>query len=130
VAEGGHRAVAGNESRVVAHGPQARPDRSDQLLLIAALEVPAPHGAFEQDVADQRELRGGVVEDHVARRMAGTMSDVEGQFADGRLIAIIEPAGGLEGASGDPVLCAVAFKPLDPETVILMRSFDLDAELF
>src|SRR5205085_6198071 len=47
VAEGPYRPVARNERGVVAHRPYPRGDRVDQLLLIAAQEIPAPDRALE-----------------------------------------------------------------------------------
>src|SRR4051794_18138693 len=40
MAEVRHRTVAGNEGRFIAHRPQLLGDRLDQLLLIAAFEIP------------------------------------------------------------------------------------------
>ena len=81
--EGRHRAVAGHERSVVAHRPQALGDRSDQLLLVAAGEVPAADRALEQHVADRREVRLRVMEYDMAGRVAGAVGDVEGQLAEG-----------------------------------------------
>ena len=52
MAEGRHWAVPWNERGVVAHRPQLRRDRADELLLIAAGEIPVADGTHEQDVAD------------------------------------------------------------------------------
>src|SRR4051794_23620574 len=99
--------MAGYEGGLVAHRPQPRRDRVDQLLLVAALEIPAAHGAFEQHVADQRELRLRMMEYDVAGRVAGAVTDVEGQIADGDLVAVHEPAVRLERSASDSVLRAV-----------------------
>src|SRR6185503_11438172 len=48
VAEGRHRAVAGDEGRLVAHRPQPLGDGGDQLLLVAVRKVPPPDRALEQ----------------------------------------------------------------------------------
>ena len=89
VAEGRHRPVSRHKGGVVAHRPQTRGDRADQLLLIAAREIPAADRALEQDVADQRELGWRMVEDDMAGGVAGTVANVEGEVADGRLVAVV-----------------------------------------
>ena len=96
LAEGAHRAVAGDEGGVVAQRPEPPGDRVDQVLMVAHREIGAADRALEQDVADDRELRGGMVEDDMAGRVAGAMIDVEGQLADRHLIAIDQPAVGFE----------------------------------
>ena len=53
-AECRHLAVAGDEMHVVAERPQARGDRIDELLMIAARQIAAPDGTCEQDVTDER----------------------------------------------------------------------------
>src|SRR6185369_11394942 len=108
MAEGRHRAVPGHEGGIVAHRPELLGDRAEELLLVAALEIPAADRTLEQDIADQRELRLRMMEDDVAGRVAGTMADVEGQLADHHLIAIGEPARRLERLADDPV-----FRSLD-----------------
>src|ERR1700712_63893 len=64
----------------------------------------------------------------MAGGVAGAMIDVEGQVADGDLIAILQPAVGFEDAAGDAILAAIVLKPRNPEAVGLMRSLDLDTE--
>src|SRR4051794_558559 len=91
-------------------------------------EIPAADRAAEQDVADQCQHRFGVVEYNMARRVPGAMTNVEGQFADRDLVAVVEPARWLERATGDTVLGAVLGKAVNPVTIGLVRPFDLHAE--
>ena len=88
--------MARHERGLVAHRPQARRDRVDQLLLVAVGEVPAADRAAEQHVADQRQLRFRVMEDDVPGRVAGAVADVEHELADRRLVAVGQPARRLE----------------------------------
>ena len=69
--EGRHRAMARDEVRVAAHRPESLRDGIEQLLGIAAGEIGAADRTLEQHVADQRQLRFGVVEDDVAGGVPG-----------------------------------------------------------
>ena len=60
--------------------PEPPGDRVDQILVVAHREVGAADRALEQHVADDGELRGGMVEDDMAGRVAGAVIDVEGQL--------------------------------------------------
>ena len=60
--------------------------------MIAALEVGAADRALEQNVADQRQLRRRMMEDDMARRVAGAVADGEFQLADGHRVAVGQPA--------------------------------------
>ena len=88
--------MAGDECRLVAHWPQALGDRMDQLLLVPVREIPAADRAAEQHVADQRDARFRLVEDDVPGGVARAVPDVEGDIANGCLVAIGEPARRLE----------------------------------
>src|SRR6185369_4177954 len=102
--------------------------RLDQLLLIALRKVPAADRALEQDVADDGEIGLRMVEDDMARRVAGAVADVQRQLADGHLVSVDKPAGGRERPTGDAVILAVLVQPSDPEDVVLVRAFDLDVQ--
>src|SRR4051812_41609782 len=69
-----------------------------------------------------------MMEDDVARRVAGAVAHVEGEVADVRGVAIVQPSRRLEGPTGDAVLHPVLFEPFDPEAVLLMRTLDWHAE--
>ncbi len=65
----------------------------------------------------------------MARRVAGTVADVEGEVADGDRVAILQPAIRLERLAGYAVAHPVILQPGDPEAVLLLRAFDRNAEL-
>src|SRR3546814_4082073 len=85
--------------------------------MIAHREVGAADGTLEQHVADDGELAGGVVEDDMARRVAGAMIDVEREVADRHLVAVLQPAVGFEAFAVDAISRAVLAQPVDPEAV-------------
>src|SRR5882757_5279809 len=68
------------------------------------------------------------MENHMARRMAGGVIDIERQVADRDGVAIDQPAVGLERHTGDAVMAPVLVESRDPETVVLMRPLDRHAE--
>src|SRR6516165_8458774 len=92
------RAMAANETDVVAKRQQLFLDRPDQGRVAAARQVGAPDRTVEQDVADMGEAQLLAEIDHAARRMTGAMQDVEGKLPDPDLIALVEEAVGLEVA--------------------------------
>src|SRR3981081_2500652 len=101
-ADAGTGAVAADEVDIVAEWQQFSCDRLDQRGVTAAGQIGASDRAAEQHVADMRETQFLIVEHNTSRRMAGAMQDVEGQFADGNLLAFIEPAIGPEIAHAGP----------------------------
>ena len=60
--------MARNEVRVIAHRPKSLGDRIKQLLMISAGEIGPPDRPLEQDIANNRKPRFGVVEDDMAQR--------------------------------------------------------------
>src|SRR4029077_14412426 len=82
LADAGARAVAADEADIVAERQQLFLDRVDQRGVAAAGQLGPSDRAVEQDVADMGEAQFLVEEHDAARRMAGAMQDVEGQFAD------------------------------------------------
>src|SRR3546814_199811 len=123
------RAVAGQEDGVAAERPQLPRDRIEQLPVVAARKVRAADRTLEQHVADDRQLRRRVVEDDMARRVPRTMDDIEGQVADRHRIAVVQPAVGFERLAAHPEAGTVLAQPLDPETVVLVRSEEHTSEL-
>src|SRR6478736_2769140 len=99
------------------------------MLVVAAGKVGAPDRPLEQDVANQGQSRRLVIEDDVAGRVPRAMDHVEHKLADGHLIAILEPAVGLERVAFDAEIAAVVAESRDPESILLLRSFDRYAEL-
>src|SRR4029079_2871907 len=55
---------------------------------------------------------------------------MQGDPADGDLVAVVQPARRFERPAGDAVLAAVFGEAVDPEAVLLVRPLDLDAKLF
>src|SRR4030095_13377967 len=124
MAEGRHRPMTGHEMSVVAHWPKALGDRIEPLLVIAAREVRSSDRSLQQYVADDRELRFGMVEHDMARRVARAMADVEGQVADRDSVAVDQIAVGLKWLAFYAVAMAVILQPGDPKQILLMRPFD------
>src|SRR5690348_9935821 len=79
---------------VVAERPQARGDRIDELLMIAARQIAAPDGTCEQDVTDERDLRIVMEEHDMAGRVSRTMAHAERRLADRHFVAVLEPPAG------------------------------------
>ena len=121
--------MAGDEGGVAAHRPKPLGNRIEQILVIAAREIGAADRALEQDVADDRQLRFGMVEDDMARRVAGAVADVEGQVADRHRIAVDQPAVGHERLAGHAIFGAIFGQAVDPEQIVDVRALDLEAEL-
>src|SRR5688572_6549610 len=96
--------------------------------MVAAREVGSADRVLEEDVADDRQFRFRMVEDDMAGRVAWAMADVEGEVADGHLIAVDEVAVGFERPAVDAVFLAIFLKAVDPEEVVLVRAFDGNAK--
>jgi len=79
--EGALRPVAGDEHRVVAHGPQALRDAVDQMLVIALGEIGAADAAGEQHIANKRAVHLGRIKHHMPRRVARAMPHGQRVFA-------------------------------------------------
>ena len=77
LAEPAARTVAADEADLVAERQKLLLDRADQRGMVAARQVGAPDRAAEQHVADMGELRGAVVVDDMARRVARAMQHLE-----------------------------------------------------
>jgi drug/metabolite transporter (DMT)-like permease len=92
LAEGGGRAVTGQKGDVIAEGKELLPDGGNERAVIAPGEVGAPDRAAKDHIADDREARGRVIEDDMARRVAGAVNDVETDPPDGDGVAVGEPA--------------------------------------
>src|SRR3546814_15258331 len=84
--KGTDRAVPGDEGHIVPQRPELLGDRIHQIRKIAARKIPAADSPLEQDIADHGELAGRVMEHDMARRVAGTVQDVDFQFAHDDLV--------------------------------------------
>ena len=106
-----HRSMPGHKARFVAHWPQAPSDRVEELLVVSAGEIGPPDRPQEQHVTDQRQLRFGVMEDDVARRVARAVANVEHKLSDRDRIAINQVAIRLERLAVNTVSLSVVLKP-------------------
>src|SRR5260221_4598078 len=124
-AEGGDLVVPWNEGHIVAQRPELTGDRGDQVLEVAARKVGPPDGASEQHIADLSEAALAMEEDHVSRRVAGTVVDFELRLSQAHPVTVAEPAVRHErtGFRHPPARGALA-DVVDPELVVRVRSFD------
>ena len=100
---------------VVAHWPKLLGNRIEQLLVIATRKVGPSDRSLKQYVADNRELRFGMVEYDMARGVARAMADIEGQLADRDGVAIDQVAIRLKWLAFNAVAMSVIFQPGDPD---------------
>src|SRR5690606_35196065 len=127
-AEGRDRPVARHEGDVIAQRPQLAGDGGDQVGVVAAREIRPADRAAEQHVADLGEARLAVEEHYMARGVARTVDNLPGRLAEGRRVAVAQPAVGDEAARlGQAVGLALGLDAVDPELVVGMRPLDRDA---
>jgi hypothetical protein len=122
--------VAGDEIGLAAQGPEPRDDGVEQVLMVAHREIGAADRPLEQDIADHRDVRRRVVENDMARGVAGAMINVQCEIADRDLLTIGQPAVRLEYLAVDAVAATIILKAADPEAVGLVRPFNRHAEFF
>src|SRR5829696_4054666 len=89
LANGARRAVAADESHIVAERQKLRGDRLDQRGMAAARQVGASDGALEQHVADNGKALGRIDEHDAPRRVSRAMQHLERDPADGDLVAFL-----------------------------------------
>jgi|GEM_PF-3024316 len=121
--------MAWNEGGIRTERPEALGDRGDEIGVVAPGKIGPSDRALKQHVPHDREIRFGMMEYDVPRRVARTVPDIEDQLADRDLITINEPAIGLEWLAGNAKAVSGLAKLLDPEPVILVWSLDLHAKL-
>ncbi len=117
--------MPGNEHRVIAHGPELAGDAVEQLLMIAAGKIGAADRPGEQHIAHPATPRLGLVEHHMARRVARAMPHGEGQRTELQGVAIGQPAVGRErlgGRKAEPL--RLLRQGVDPELIARMRADD------
>jgi len=130
LAEGGFRTMAGDEDRVVAHGPQPLSDGVHQLRMVAAGKVGAADGAGEEHVAHQGQLARAVEEDHVARGVAGAVQHLQGLAPHLHAVAALEPAVRGEAAHvGEAEHFGLLGHAVDPEPVVHVGPFHRNGQL-
>ncbi len=129
VCESARRPMPRDERRLAAQRPQFLDDRRQQHLVVAARHVRSPDRSLEQHVADLREFRRRMVEDHVTLGMPRRLVHVEHQLADRHGVALDQPAVGLEIDPRHAVFRPVLVEPLQPEAVGLVRALDRHAQV-
>ena len=88
--------MAGNEHRLIAHGPQALADAAEQLLVVALRKIGAANAAGEQHIAHKHPLRGRAVKHHMAWRVARAVAHGQGAVPNRDRVAIGQPTRGRE----------------------------------
>ena len=96
--------MATDESHVVSERQKLLLDGGDQGCVVAIRKVGSSHRSAEQHVSHLCEPRRLFYEDHVTRRMAGTMQDVEPVGTQGQALALAQiPVGRAIPHSRQPV---------------------------
>ena len=96
--------------------------------MIAPREVGAPDRSLEQHVAHDRQARPFVEEHHMAGRVPGRVDHPQGLLAEPDLVAVLQPAVGLEGGQcGEAEPLALFGQLVDPELVLAMRPLERHA---
>lgn len=127
--KGALRPVAGNEYRVVAHGPQALGDAGDQRVVVALRKIGAANGTCKQHITDKRAVDLGRVKHHMAWRVAGAMAHVQRAVAHGDGVAVVQPACRREDVCGRKTKhLALLRQTVNPELVARVGADDGDVE--
>src|SRR3546814_10177763 len=79
LAEARYWPMTRHKTDVVTERKQAFPNRTDQIVVIAARKIAATDTAGEDHVTNERQLRRRMMKDDVTRRVARTMEHVEAQ---------------------------------------------------
>ena len=98
------------------------------LILIAAREIRATNRPWKQNIAYNRQTAGLMMENDMSGRVAGAVNDIKRQIADGYSVAVDQPAVRLKTMRLHAITRAVIVELIDPETVVLMRAFNLQAQ--
>ena len=125
VAKAALGAMAGDEHRLIAHGPQALGDAVNELLVVALRKIRASDAARKQHIAHKAALDLRRVEHHVARCVARGMAYVQHLLAHLHGVAILQPARGHESACRRKTKADTLLgQAIDPELVALVRAHD------
>lgn len=115
--------MPGHKPHPIPERPEIVDDRVDQLLVIAFREVRPANRAAEQDVADKGELARLVIDDDMARGVAGAVGDAETLVAQGQRVAFFEIAGRDDIlAVGNAIAGALGLDLVEQPLVILVRA--------
>lgn len=116
--------MPGNEGGIAAERPKPLRDGINQLLMIAARKIRSAYRSLKQYIPDNRQVGWRVMKNNMARRVAGTMDDIQRQIANRHRIAMDKPAVGLKCFGVHPIFLAIIAQLRDPEAIILMRAFN------
>jgi len=123
--EGAFRAVARNEHRVIAHGPQTLGDAGNQRGLVALRKIGPANGTGKQHVADKGALGLGGIKHHVARRVARAVAHGQFTLPYPHRVSILQPPRGLECLRGRKAKhLALLRQAVNPELVARVRTDD------
>lgn len=93
--------------------------------MIAARKIGTPDRALEQHVADEGQLRIGLIEHHVAGGVAGAVQHIETQRADLDRIAVFQPAIRRERLDRrEPEQLGLTRQQIKPELLVALRALD------
>ena len=124
------RPMSRNEHGVVAHGPQALDDAHDECVEIAAWKVSSADAPREQDITDERDLRIGIVEHHMARRVSRAVPDVQSAIADLDRLPVVQPLRRRERFNlGEPKHLRLLHQTVYPELIVGVRPDDWQAQV-
>ena len=124
-AKGALGTMAGDEHRVVAHGPQALGDAVDQILVVALGEIGAANAASEQHIADKSALYFGRIKHHVSWGVPWAVAHLQSVRPQGNGVAVTQPARGRESAGGrETIVGRRSLEAIDPKLIPWVRPDD------
>ena len=80
--------MAGNEHRVVAHGPQALGDAVNQILVIALRKIGAAYAAGKQHITHKRAFQFGRIKHHMTRGVSRAVAHLQAVCAQAHSVAV------------------------------------------
>lgn len=86
------RTMAGNKGHVIAQRQQLILNGRDQLPMVAAWKITAPHPAFENHIPGNEQSGSVIKEDHMTRRMARAVQHPQRHIPHINHVAFIKPA--------------------------------------
>ena len=90
VCYGGVGTVSGVDGGVVGQGKDFLADHLQQQFMVSGREVAAAHAAFEEHVAADEELVGGIVQTDAAIAVAGGVEHTEALAAEADFVALLQ----------------------------------------
>ena len=116
--------MPGNKGDFIAQWPQTIAYGIDELLMIAFGKVGSADGSAKQNITHKRDPGFHLVKHNMARGMARTVIDVEGQVSHSDLVTIFQPPVGFEDARlWHPPLHGIRGQAIDPELLFAMGTF-------